>query len=469
MKTFRLLMAATLAMAVALPAVAADFEFHGDMNNRFLIYTNRADWLQNEQAGEIEKGSTVDATYGELKYRFWTEIADDSDDVKGVYAIEVGGIRFGEEGTGRGQGGSYSGDGANVETRWAYLDFQTPAVEKKMRWRMGLSPWKINAFLWQETATGVNLYGALSDLIDYDAAWIRTVDKLPTDSDNDQLADVDNFYGRLNFKPTDSLEIGAFGLYVYGDGDGVAVTGREYELKQFASDADLNYWNLGIDGSYSINNLFFNWDFIYQVGDVGDIDFDDSEFSGDTRSGDFDLRAWFVHADVGYRMGKHTFTYTFWYASGDDDAGDRDLEGFLAIDLDRDDNLTIFEGTYVDDDTYFTERPYILDKGFVMNKIAWDFRMTEKLTLGAAGMYMMTAEDIKYTEAGGGTSRQDEIGFEINGYAKYMLFRNVELAVNAGYLFAGDALDAFETGGGQPDGNSDENIFASSARIRYKF
>ncbi len=49
-----------------------------------------------------------------------------------------------------------------------------------------------------------------------------------------------------------------------------------------------------------------------------------------------------------------------------------------------------------------------------------------------------------------------------------MMFKNVELAVNAGYLFSGDAMDAFELGD-QKDGSADEDIFVSSARVRYKF
>ena len=55
-----------LFLGMAGAAGAAEFEFHGDINNRFLVYTNRSDWLQSEQQGEIGD-KTVDATYGELK------------------------------------------------------------------------------------------------------------------------------------------------------------------------------------------------------------------------------------------------------------------------------------------------------------------------------------------------------------------------------------------------------------------
>ena len=111
MKKLGMLLIGLLVLATAAPAIAVQFEFHGDMNNRFLVYTNRQDWLNPEQDGIIED-STVEAYYGELKYRFWFEAEDDNGNVKGVYAIEIGGIRFGE-----GTDGDFSGDGVNVESR----------------------------------------------------------------------------------------------------------------------------------------------------------------------------------------------------------------------------------------------------------------------------------------------------------------------------------------------------------------
>jgi hypothetical protein len=483
MKKLGFIIGLTLILGFAVESIGAEFAFHGDMNNRFLIYTDRSDWLANESQGEIGD-KKVDATYGELKYRFWFEAADDDGDVKGVYAIEIGGVRWGREGTGRSQGGSFSGDGANVETRWAYVDLQTPGVERKLRWRMGLQPWKINSFLWQETATGLNLYGTPTDLIDFQAAWIRSIDKLAQDESDRNLEDVDNILGRVNFNVNPDLKIGVFGLYTWGDNDAdvatapdpnpaglrefAQVTPRNYLYKAWATDAKSSWYNIGVDGSWTYNKFFVNWDLIYQGGKFEDINFDDSEFSGLSSSGDFDISAWMGHADIGYKFGKPKLTYTFWYASGDDDAGDDDFNGFLGIDLDRDDSLSMFEGNYADDASYFTERGYLLDKGFIMNKLALDYQWTEKLRVGGAVMYMMTAEDIDYFNANGGAESNDQIGFEVNGYAKYMIFKNVELAVNAGYLFSGDAMDAFETGK-QRDGSADEDIFVSSARVRYKF
>jgi hypothetical protein len=279
---------------------------------------------------------------------------------------------------------------------------------------------------------------------------------------------------RLNWRPSDNLQTGFFTLYQTGDpktnnpDDFGTLNPRSYQLKRFAGDANVNIWNFGVDGTYKVNDFFVNWDLIYQTGSIDDVTWDDSEFSGVTNSGDFDLSAYFAHVDLGMNMGKATFTYTFWYASGDDDPSDNDFNGFLSTDVDIDDNWTLFEGPYADDVSYFTERPYLLDKGFIMNKIATDYQWTKKLKVGGALMYMLTAEDIKYNDFSGRSQSNDEIGVEVNTYVKYMLYKNMEVAIGAGYLFAGDALDAFEVDS-LKDGSSDENIFVSAARIRFKF
>jgi hypothetical protein len=339
MKKLGLIFAIMILMGSVIPAEAVNFAFHGDMNNRFLIYTNRQDWLSNEQAGIIED-SNVEAYYAELKYRFWFEAADDDENVKGVYAVEIGGIRFGE-----GSDGDFSGDGVDIETRWAYLDLQTPGVERKMRWRMGLTPWKINSFFWQETATGLTLYGDAGETVDYQAAWIRPVDKLATNSDEDELDDLDILYGRLNFAPADKLKVGLLGLYFHSKEDAPSEVGpRDWLVKNFDDAASHDFWTVGVDGNWAFGNFFFNWDLLYQGGKIEDVIWNPNAQAGDsftpriTPGTDFDLKAWFGHADAGYKFGSHKLTYTFWYASGDDDPNDDDFEGYLAVDLDREDN-----------------------------------------------------------------------------------------------------------------------------------
>ena len=79
-----------------------------------------------------------------------------------------------------------------------------------------------------------------------------------------------------------------------------------------------------------------------------------------------------------------------------------------------------------------------------------------------------SAEDIEYIDFLGNRRKDDSIGIEVNCYLKYMLYKNLEFAINFGYLFADDALDAFEVGD-LKDGSSDEDILVSSSRLRFKF
>ena len=477
---------ALLVVAFAVPATATQLKFNGDMNHRFMLGTNHYDWFSAESKGKLDDGDSYD-NFAEIKYRFWFEAVSDDDAYKGVFATEIGGLTFGQQGSAGNRGMGYTGDQLALEFRWGYFDFQLPFAEQKSRVRIGLQPLSVNYYKWKETVGAVKLYGSTGSF-DYTAAWARGYEVQNKDRNADDFAnDIDSLYGRLNFKPGEGLNYGLFALYEWNnidkadplavDGDGkdlydYKVTPVNWLVKNLPKNIDIDVTTLGIDGSWKSGDLFAKWDLMYQVGSMDNVIFTGTEGVANPMD-DYDVDAYFLHADFGIKMGKSTLTYTFWYASGDDCATDDDFEAFLATDVDMFDGIVFFEGGWGDDD-YFTERPYMLDKGFIMNKLAWDYQATERLKYGVAALYQMTAEDIEYLDRNGAKVSEDELGFEIDVYFKYKLFKNVELAVNAGYLFAGDAMDYFEYDSNQDgvnvrDGSSDEDIWRSDMRIRYKF
>ena len=486
MKIFGVLLVFALVLGLAMPAVGAEFAFHGDLNNRFTAYTNQSGFFRG--AGETSnpdfdatnnrlKDDGQDSMWAGAKYRLWTTAATNDGAVKGTYAIEFGNRRYGQAG-----GGGYSGDGnMTVETRWAYTDLQLPFIESKSRVTLGLAPVKVNYYLWNETAMGVQWYGAMDEMFDYRVAWIRGFERF-RDSDSGGNS-ADSFFARGDFKPLEGMTLGAFAMYTNSRGDSPSgtITDVQYEKKFIASqDVDLEVYELGVDGSFKTDagpgNLFVNWDLIYQGGEINDAEFTvtnatDAVLGGPIPANDYDVSAYFLHADVGFAWDDFKFTYTFWYASGDDDPTDDDFEGFFSTDVDIFTGSTVLMESY-DDDNYFTERPYLLDKGMIMNRLGLDYQATDKLKVGAAVMYMMTAEDIEYFDGAGTAAdseqKEDEIGYEVMGYVSYKLYQNVEFAINAGYLFAGDAMDAFEEDDIR-DGSSDEDIFRTMARVRYGF
>lgn len=461
-------------------AMAVEFVFHGDLNNRFGVYTDQQKFFTGgDQGGVIDKDNKQKNSFASIKYRFWTEMSTNDGAVKGVYAIELGAVRFGR-GTdkdpdtdilGREWGGSFSGDGINIETRWAYTDFQIPSVDSKARVTIGLMPITVNKYVWDETATGVQLSGD-----NYKLAWVRGKEALVSSDGSWGDNNLDNLLARYEFK-NDALKGGVFGLYQWQgtDKDSFAMASQKYQIKQLGK-VEFDLITLGIDGSWSTpmddKTFFVNWDLMYQDGSFDDVVFTDSVSGITAAQNDYDLSAYFIHADVGIKFGKNKVTYTGWYSSGDDDATDDDFDAFISTDVDRFDSIVLMEGGYTDD-IYFTERADLFDKGFIMNKIAFDRQSTEKFKFGGAVMYMMTAEDMVFEDDKGNRQKEDAIGVEFDAYASYMLYPNLELAFNVGYLISDDAMDALtvdvDINGDPITGGSADDIWRSTARVRYKF
>lgn len=456
----RICIALALMLSMAAPAFAVDFTFNGDLNHRFRMFTNQATFFNGTDKGEmlgdrnalIEDGTNEDLM-GEIKYRLWTTASSDNGAIKGVYAVEVGGIEFGDSG----KGGQFSGDGVNIETRWAYTDFALG----QGRARIGLMPVSINKFFWAETATGID-YKFAAGPGDLTLGWYRGYEVGPNEDSND-FEDLDALYVRYNLKLVDSATLGFFGVWQHSDGlttgDGVDFGDvTRYNVKRFSYDTGegtvpfgIDLYTLGIDGNWKSGDFFAKWDLMYQTGDFMD---------------DYDFGGYFGHFDVGMHLGKGKLTYTFWYASGDDDPDDGDMDAFVATDTDINSeySVVLFEG-YTDDD-YFSSSPYLQDKGLILNRLGYDYQATDKLKVGLAALYLMTAEDIEYTDNDLMDRSEDTIGVEVDAYASYKLYTNTEVALQAGYLVADDAMDYYEI---DCDGNSDEDIYIINSRLRYKF
>jgi len=457
----RVLLTLVSILVLATPALAVDFSFHGDLKTEFRINSNQTGFTSDNFGSEVGTVDTnddinsiadddVNESFAAFKYRLWTEAASDNGAIKGVYAVEIGGSRFGD-GSGE-KGAGFSGDGVNIETRWAYTDFALGGG----RMKVGLQPVKINKFFWNETAAGIHY-----KIGDFEAAWLRgyEIGSQEDDANDGDFESLDAFYARYNLKPTSDVKIGFFGVWQTSNTDKLApgtdsdMTGNDYVVKSMPK-KDIDLYTIGVDGGMKAGNLFANWDLMIQSGEFGE---------------ELDFGGYFAHFDLGTKLGNNgKLTYTFWYASGDDDTTDSNLDAFIATDIDVKadfSSVVLYQG--LNSDEYFTTEPYIQDKGMMMNRLGYDTKVSDKLKVGAAAMYMMTAEDMKYSDSVTGAEyKENSIGFEIDAYAKYKLYDSLELAMAAGYLMSGDALGIYDA---VRDGSADEDIYVVTSRIRYKF
>jgi hypothetical protein len=473
-KNLKILFIALLALAVAVPAMAAaTFEFHGDLNNRMKIYTDQQTWFGNDSGNQTLDDRDSPETFASTKYRMWMKASTNDGKVYGVYAIEFGGLRFGSSASdGKASGGGFSGDGVNIETRWAYTDFQLPSAANTARFRIGLQTHTVNKFFWAETAMGVKFY---TD--NWYLAWMRGRDVESSADASWGDNDLDTLSARYDMK-MEPVKLGFFISYLWRDNDlsSVDVSGMgnftgsggtldDYAINALPSDIKFDLLVFGVDGSWSTatnhGKFFINWDVMYEVGGV-----DDTTTDGGVTTQDLDLAAGLIHTDIGLNFGKTTVTYTLIYATGDDNPDDSDLDGWIAVDTDNFYSIFFGEGGYTDDD-YFSERYYLGDKGIFMNKLALDYQVDKKLKLGIAGLYMLLAEDVELDNG----DKNDELGIELQAYVSYKLYSNLELAWNIGYLASGDAMDIFESGPSTDVGNGsgDVDIIQSTARVRFSF
>lgn len=474
--------AAGLAIAVAMGATgsaqAVKFEFHGDLDNRFLLFTDQSRFPTNASITDGSQNERV----GNFKYRMWTTAATDDGSTKGVFAIEVGSVRFGRPtGAGAGLGGAFSGDGVNVETRWAYVDTD---VGGPGRLKIGLQPYSLNKHLWKETAAGVLLDGAFGGGdTKYKFAWIRGSESF--NDDRSVSDDLDAFSAKFNFTPWDRVKLGVFGLVQLSndEDDGTTIdcspTGsrkgaRCWEVKNFATGgADFSLTSIGVDGSYTkptdSGNFFINWDVIVQDGSLDNTTFTATDGTVAAAS-NFDVGAQMARFEVGAKVRKTTYKYTFLWQSGDDDPNDDDFEAFLATDMDSTDSA-IFSEESITSDIFLVETNYLFDKGIFQNRFDVGHEINKKLWVGGALSLLALAEDVTYVNGVGTRFEEDALGVEISGRLKYKFAPRTVFEAQLAFLAADDAMDFFEGGVGEPpqDGDADEDIVKLNARVRYKF
>ena len=449
----RVLVALVSMLALATSAFAVDFSFHGDLKHEFRINSNQSGFTGGKEFGsKLAQTQTsiydddVNETFGLIKYRMWTEAASDNGAVKGVYAIEVGGIHFGDDG----KGGAFSGDEVNVETRWAYTDFAL--VDGRMK--IGLQPVKISPFLWNETATGIHYVRG-----PFQVAWYRGYEVVDTDPEGgtNDFKDLDALYLRYTMNPGADAILGMFALWQTSDADTLSdgVGEPEYNYLKKLTGYDVDLYTFGVDGDFESGGFSASWNFLYQTGDIAEA---------------YDFGGYLAHLELGMDVESGKLTYTFWYASGDDNSADGDWDAFMATDCDtkgKVSSVVLFEG-YANDD-YFSAVPYIQDKGLILNRIGYDYKLTDKLKIGCAALYLMTAEDLGNDSDGNGKVDEfadDKIGCEFDAYMVYSLYSGLEFALQAGYLFTDDAMDFYEV---EQDGKADENLYVINSHLRYRF
>jgi hypothetical protein len=376
-KIFGVLMAATVCMALAVPAFAVENEFGGYWRTRGI---SMKDFDGTDAYGTKSYVDTRTRLYYTAKF---------NDKFKLVNKFEI------DNGWGDKVGGDIGADGKQFEIKNTYVDFSMG----DNNFKIGIQPGKIGrGFMFDDDFAGVTAtfkLGAVSlpfmwmkvEDNDLDASASLAADNAGSDRDYLAVSPVFNLNETLTLNP-----------YLFID-------------KQQGTETQVFY--LGADINAKLDGLTAWGTAIFETGDYKDQD----------------CAAYLLAAgaDAGLVHGQA------FYASGDKEAEDGDWEQFgLDLAWNKGENYYWSEimGEGVFDGTRSKNAPGTHVSNVMAANIGMTVKPMDKLTLSGDVWYAKLVEEV------GG---EDDLGLEVDLKASYMLLDNMKLDVVAAYLFAGDA------------------------------
>lgn len=451
--------------AVAVPAMAIDFQYKGAFRWRLYSLDGRAsiDQLNSPLVSgsgvapqsAFAKGSASAGKnggwQGDLRFRPYVIASDDNGNVQSHLRFEIGDTFFGDTSAGsvgRGSGGATGADGVAVEVKWAFIDIQLPGGIP-LRMRGGVQPWLLpKSIILDDDVAGVRFYGAKAPFT-YEIGWMAINQRSNggTQAFANQAAagpsndDINAWQGKLDWaiaKP--------FNPYVYA----VYKHGTRFDSANNSTSSDGYWFGLGSTGTFGIAK--YDVDFVYMNDDPHGAVGGGSGLGGGSESRNLRQEGWFVDGGIEAPVGPLALGLRFMYATGDKLSSTNKSEQFGGV---MDSSNTTCLGGYTangqnelwwnsNGSTYFSWGP--------------DECPGNSWTIGVYGVYRpVKALKLKLDYFYIGASKSETnvwtgksmIGHEIAFVAEYTVYTGTRLFAMAGVLLAPG--DGPKQGGGRVD------------------
>jgi hypothetical protein len=378
-----------------------------------------------------------------------------SDNLKGVYQLEIGDIVWGGNGNDMlylvpngnirdsEEGGGLATDGVNVETRYLYIDFNL--FRTQLNTKVGLMPIKLgHGFLFDETAAALLLS------VDLDPVTVGVFTMKAAEDGLDNYSDVDYFglYADAMLKHLGT--VGIFGVYGRTRGDGVnEIIHNSAENPEYYNGYDAQWVGLTLDLSLDLLTVAFEADY-YNAN----YDADHAYIS------DFDAEGWLAYLDAGVNLEQVRFVIAGLYATGNNnnEVGNNRGEAFTPIlPTDPEDACVVnWDNMYVLD-----IKRNIVDN-LISGKIYASIDPIEKLSTGLSVQGYWLEED----RQGSGKGMGSYAGTEIDLDASYNIYEQLTYSIQAAYMFTDNEVFGLELNG-KEFGNND--IWFLGHKLTYSF
>jgi hypothetical protein len=419
MKKLVVVALATMLVAVfTLPAAAVDSQFGGYFRSRM--------WTAQNFSGE-DKSETWDVSAADLRTRlYYTAVFHENlkfvnkFEFDATYGSNVGSRAAGAPGN-KGYG-TLSADGANIEIKNSYIDFNPVAPLNIKLGTMGVV--LSRGFLFDDDFSGAIVsYNGEGFSIPF--IWMKA-------NEGGQGMDAGDFdvdiYALSPSFTVAGITLNPVGAYITSDD--VSLSGLGIPDVTGAKELDMWYAGLNVDAKFNALSLWFTG--LYQGGDVDTAANVTKDFAAYLAAlgGTFGMNWGDIHGQA-------------FYASGDDDPKDNDIERFFAIGQSY--YWSEIAGLGRLGDTSYSSTTYSNFCGdhpsdIMAANLGVTVKPMDKLKVAVDAWYVSYAEDRAYINQAGAKEEESYIGTELNLVLTYEVVKGLNLDLIGAYMFAGDAL-----------------------------
>ena len=429
----KIMVALLASTAIAAPAFAVT----GDVSGFLHVRGVAADNMDGRDKDKDTNGIYDDNTRAvDSRLRLFTTAAL-NENVKAVFAVEVDYV-WGDNGVGRVGADKTS----EIEIANLYLDFNIPEANTNVK--AGTHYYKLGGgLILGEHASGVSIRKAFSDEMNLGLYWVKMVEGL--DEDDDQ--DVDYYQAQLDMKLGD-MTISPFVGYLNSDDNGPAGAAPVWIVDQ----GEQYYYGLDIKGK--IEALNYSMTAFYNDGEMASENTD----------------AFAVLADADYTIGDTKLVFSAGRY------GDSDMpNGKMASVRGYNNFAEVVTGGYFDQrstgagysQTASGSTNAAYDMNFLYGKLGVEQKLHEKGKLRAYYIYAEEAADNNARVLTNGKSmKRMTFGHELDLYYDYTVVPGLVATLGGGYLLANDDF-GYDVIGTKEIGGDD--AWKAGLGLAYKF
>ena len=454
--------AGALVVATAVPALALENEFHGKFIAQYMLSNFNGSPTGADPTFEPngKPAKAPNANFFDSRARMnW--IAKANDNVKMVSLFEFDYTNWGNSSfqSGRNQGGAIGSNGANFETKQAYLDINMPSCPSNLK--IGMQPLDdaFKGVFVSDNAPGIlasTPFGPVSTQL----GFFRFFDSQPNGGTLGKNT-MDFYQLDAKYKINKETQVGA-AYYIIND-ERAKGLGGDRSANAAVNGPAVVYHTLGVNGETTMGPLTLDGFFMYQFGD-----------QRDTKGLSQTLSAFAGNVGAKLKAGPGAARAEFLYTSGDKHPDQGRVRSFQSVSgfgngLPNDgyyngEMAILFRDKYaMTIDNAMVASQNNQNQGVVALTAGYDMPITAKLA-GSANIGTAWVAKSNGNANQSTTSDNGHLGTEINGELNYNVYDNVSLGMRAAYVFLGDYYKNVASNGGTPD-----DLYAVRFRVNYTF